>query len=258
MACRFDTWNIFPSSFLFVYPAQDNVHPSPEFYKHHTLWRLASLSSDRTPQGISRPVPIRVLPERRALDHLRVDDGRSKPQGQPGPRKKKSKPGKCSSSGDDGEPQKAMFDFLNVTIHASAKDKGGAASFGPSRSSFAVRRPVFEGKPPTIGSVAADKSGGADAAAKSVGNMTRSQLRSHLVGAREAEAALAAKAARLEETVERNSERDPRIAAAARQKLEEVRVQAREVRASMDQAERVLGHRKDKGKGGGKGGLFSF
>lgn len=190
-----------------------------------------------------------MLPERRALDHLRVDDGRSKPRGQPGPRKKKSKPGKCSSDSDDGEPQKAMFDFLNVTIHASAKDKGGAA-----RSSLVGRRPVFEGKPSTVGSAGADKSGGASAVAKSAGNMTRSQLRSHLVGAREAEAALTAKATRLEETVARNSERDPRIAAAARQKLEEVKVQAREVRASMDQAERVLGHRKDKGKGG----LFSF
>lgn len=246
---------VFQAPFLFVYPVQDYMHPSPEFDKHHTFRRLAS---GRTPQGISRPVPIRVLPERRALDHLRVDDGRSKPRGQPGPRKKKSKPGKCSSDGDDGEPQKAMFDFLNVTIHASAKDKGGAASFGLSRSSLVGRKPVFEGKPSIVGSAPEDKSGGASAVAKSAGNMTRSQLRSHLVGAREAEAALTAKATRLEETVARNSERDPRIAAAARQKLEEVRVQAREVRASMDQAERVLGHRKDKGKGGVKGGLFSF
>ena len=169
-----------------------------------------------------------------------------------------------------------MFDLLNVAIHASARDKGartaavGSSSFALARSSLAGRnRPVFDGSSPasrvrggktdeTVGAVAGGKGGeGSSSLGKSAGNMTRSELRSHLVGAREAETALAAKAARLEETVARNSERDPQIAAAAKRKLEEIRVQAREVRASMDQAERVLGHRKEKCKSG-KGGLFSF
>lgn len=88
--------------------------------------------------------------------------------------------------------------------------------------------------------------------------MTKSELRSHVVGAREAEAALAAKVSRLGETIERNAERDPRTAAQAKLKLEEVKAQAAEVRASRVRAERVLGDKGDRGRQGGKGGLFSF
>ncbi|CAM9704677.1 unnamed protein product, partial [Laminaria digitata] len=247
-------------------------------------------------QGIARPVPIRVLPERRALDHLRVDDG-------PGPRKtssgnnrnqKKSKPGFSSSSPNDGggEPQKAMFDFVNVTIHASVKGKAPdagrsrPASGLPGRSAHrAGRRPIFDGAPSSCMSSSSVSSGstpggggggggvagsgdgagvtagagaGAGASGKRAGDMSRSELRSHVVGAREAELALATKVERLKETIERNSERDPRTAAQARRKLEEVHAQAKEIRASRDRAERVLGNKGDKGKGGGKGGLFSF
>lgn len=217
-------------------------------------------------------MPIRVLPERRALDHLRVDDGPQR-QARSGTRKRKSKP-RVSVAPDNNEPQKAMFDFLNVTIHASAKGKPAAGGSRPGSGSnnrirpcLLGRKPVFDGGSSTSqtdraaggASEGAEKGAGHPAAStKRAVDMSRSELRSHLVGAREAEAALAAKIARLEETIERNSERDPRIAARAKQKLEEVKGQAQEVRASRNRAERVLGDRGDKGKGGGKGGLFSF
>ena len=234
-------------------------------------------------------MPIRVLPERRALDHLRVDDGPG-PRAGSGNRKQKPKPGFSSSaSPGDGEPQKAMFDFLNVTIHASVKGKASAGGGSRPPSSLATggthragrQRPVFDGASSSskysslstpgggadgAGTVAGSgegagvKAAGAAVSGRRAGDMSRSELRSHVVGAREAELALATKVERLKETIERNSERDPRTAAQAKRKLEEVHAQAREIRASRDRAERVLGNKGDKGKGGGtgKGGLFSF
>lgn len=239
-------------------------------------------------------MPIRVLPERRALDHLRVDGDLNNTfagRESSGLRKaKKSKPGKASSAPPDEEPQKAMFDFLNVTIHASVKNRdassafaapssgGGGAGISSSRGRpsllAARRRPVFDnnasssarGDHPAAAAIGGDgkewnngadrpAGAGAKAKAKRAVDMSRSELRAHLVGAREAEAALATKVARLEETIQRNSERDPRTAAQAKQKLEEVKAQSREVKVSRDRAERALA---DKGKGRGKGGLFSF
>lgn len=232
-------------------------------------------------------MPIRVLPERRALDHLRVDDNPGA-RASSGSHKQKSKPrGFSSGSPSDGEPQKAMFDFLNVTIHASVKGKAAAGGGSLPASSSAARgthragrRPVFDGAasscisssvssvstPGGAGGAVAGSSGSAGAgrataggAARNAGDMSRSELRSHVVGAREAEVALATKVERLKETIERNSERDPRVAAQAKRKLEEVHAQAREIRASRDRAERVLGNKGGKGKGDkGKGGLFSF
>lgn len=200
-----------------------------------------------------------------------------------GNRKAKGKTKVSSATHEDtDEPQKAMFDFLNVTIHAgkaSSSAHGGPvngrirastphSSSTNRRSNIAPRRPVFDKtSAPSCGGVArggvvsnpTERSAKATTAAGArAADMTRSQLRAHLVGAREAETTLAAKVVRLEETVARNADRDPRTAAQARQKLEEVRAQAREVRASRAKAERVLGDREERSKGGGKGGLFSF
>lgn len=183
-----------------------------------------------------------------------------------------------------------MFDFLNVTIHASVKSKapaGGGSRPAPSSAARGThragrQRPVFDGASSSSksssavsslstpgGAAAGSGEGAAGAGVKAAGtgagvsgrragDMSRSELRSHVVGAREAELTLSTKVERLKETIERNSERDPRTAAQAKRKLEEVHAQAREVRASRDRAERALGNKGDKGKGGGKGGLFSF
>lgn len=135
---------------------------------------------------------------------------------------------------------------------------------------FAHRRRVFRAQSraissssspsaaqPFAGRIDENKNGNSGASSRAV-DMTKAQLRAHLVGAREVETKLMAKIARLEETVTRNAERDPRTAAQARIKLQEVMAQAREVKSSRSTAERVLGDRADRGKGGGKGGLFSF
>ncbi|CAM9853425.1 unnamed protein product [Pylaiella littoralis] len=260
-------------------------------------------------QGISRPVPIRVLPERRALDHLRVDDGDgtrregSSTGGSKRKTKKKPKPGGGRGSSNQGQGGGGMFNFLNKTMHTSmnkgkaaaavaAAAAGGGGGGGDSRgrlllagqrvrptlraASYSSSFPsgVSASNPPTKSVTAAlsetkkgEGGGGRAAAAATASDMSQSELRSHLVGAREAEASLAAKVGRLQETIARNTERDPRTAAQARQKLEEVRLQAKEVRASRDRAERVLGNRgldgrSGSGKGGkkgrGKGSLFSF
>lgn len=163
-----------------------------------------------------------------------------------------------------------MFDFINATIHSGEASSAGAfrkigtnasrPGEGRSRNSFANQRPVFDRTASSSVSLS-DRPGKAAAAqtkSKKAAEMTKPELRAHLLEAREAESALAAKIARLEQTVERNAERDPRIASQARQKLDEVRFQAVEVRASRDRAERALGDKADKGKGGGKGGIFSF
>lgn len=203
---------------------------------------------------------------------------------------KKRNQGRASScpSGHD-EPQKAMFDFLNVTIHASVKGKpsatarglipgswkagGGGTGLDRRKSSLddGGRDLSLKGnadlKKTASGSSAAPSVMGGNgavpqkASGKRAADMSRSELRSHLVGAREAEAALVGKAARLQQTVERNAERDPKTAAQARQKLEEVNAQARDVQASRVGVERILGHKgkgKGGGSGGGKGGMFSF
>ncbi|CAN0516461.1 unnamed protein product, partial [Ectocarpus sp. 12 AP-2014] len=254
-------------------------------------------------QGISRPVPIRVLPERRTLDHLRVDDvggGKTaRSVGGDGKKKKKkkdnnNKPGGSSGGGGGG----GMFNFLNKTMHASMRKRrtegGGAAA---AASPLAGRRiqPLFDAGGASYSSSASpstsiptattttgagtahplrksgvfsDKkrdgggagAGGAGAAAR----MSQAELRSHLVGAREAEATLTAKIGRLKETISRNEELDPRTAAQARQKLKQVCQQAKEVRDSRGRAERALENRGGGGgkgggrKGGGKAGLFSF
>ncbi|CAN0153161.1 unnamed protein product, partial [Ectocarpus fasciculatus] len=185
-------------------------------------------------QGISRPVPIRVLPERRALDHLRVDDGgggtTARSVGGSGQKKKKKKkkdndkPGGGSSGGGGG----GMFNFLNNTMHASMskrKAEGGTAA-AASRLAGRRIRPVFDAGPSSSSTATAagagtshplrkpgvffDKKkngrgagagGGAGAAAA---KMSQAELRSHLVGAREAEATLSAKIGRLQETISRN------------------------------------------------------
>ncbi|CAM9532579.1 unnamed protein product [Hapterophycus canaliculatus] len=252
-------------------------------------------------QGISRPVPIRVLPERCALDHLKADGdaGRSRKQNTAN-KSKKSKPGEQASNRRTSGG--GVFNFLNTTMNTSMnKGKataaaGGVDGGGPSaRSSLLAGRrirPVLDAVSSSFsssssavgGAVAAGthplrksgvfadkkKSGGGSAVAFASA-MSQSELRSHLVGAREAEVTLAAKIDRLQETIARNSERDPRTAAQARQKLDEVRMQVKEVRASRDRAEttlqnRDLGGGSGGGGGGGKGskssrkkgGMFSF
>lgn len=222
-------------------------------------------------QGIARPVSIRVLPERRTLDHLRDDPGesdRSGRRGSKGTGAARAAAAAQRKEADEDEPQKGMFDFINVTIHAGKASGSGARHPGAdakpstrrdrSDESQSRRRASGRMDPPTgsydgKGDTRAAPTGRARAA-----DMTRPQLRAHLVEANEAESALAAKIARLEQTVTRNEERDPRTAAQARQKLDEVRAQARQVRASKSNAERVLGEKADRGKGGGKGSIFSF
>ncbi|CAM9166091.1 unnamed protein product [Ectocarpus sp. 6 AP-2014] len=257
-------------------------------------------------QGISRPVPIRVLPERRTLDHLRVDDvgGGKTARSVGGDGKKKNKkkkdnnnnkPGGCSGGGGGG-----MFNFLNKTMHASMgkrKAEGGGAAAAASPLPGRRIRPLFDAGGASYSSSAAcstsistattaggagtahalrksgvfpDKkrdgggAGAAGAAAAAAARMSQAELRSHLVGAREAEATLAAKIGRLKETISRNEELDPRTAAQARQKLKQVCQQAKEVRDSRGRAERALENRGGGGgkgggrKGGGKAGLFSF
>lgn len=229
-----------------------------------------------------------MLPERCSLDHLRDEHGSlPKPNSGGGTRikkrKKKSSAAAAAAAADKAEPQKAMFDFLNVTIHASAKGSAGAggggggsaaaagfganvasssSSRGSGRPSLVNRRPIFDMRKKSAASPSSGPGSGGAGAASNGGRagekMSKSELRAHLVNAREAEVALAGKVVRLEETVTRNSERDPRVAAQARQKLEEVRAQVREVRASRGKAERMLGDREDRGKGSGKGGLFAF
>ncbi|CAM9187485.1 unnamed protein product, partial [Ectocarpus sp. 4 AP-2014] len=264
-------------------------------------------------QGISRPVPIRVLPERRTLDHLRVDDvgGGKTARSVGGDGKKKNKkkkdnnnnkPGGSSGGGGGG----GMFNFLNKTMHASmrkrkAEDGGAAAAASP----LAGRRirPLFDAGGTSYSSASSstsiptattatgagtahplrksgvfsdnkrDSRGAGAGGAAAAASMSQAELRSHLVGAREAEATLAAKIGRLKETISRNEARsielDPRTAAQARQKLQQVCQQAKEVRDSRGRAERALENRPKrvwgggggKGggrKGGGKAGLFSF
>lgn len=209
---------------------------------------------------------IRVLPERLSLDFIRGDDV-AKSRTSTSNRKSTGKMRQSSArrqEEDDAEPQKGMFDFLNVTIHAGkASEAGAPRSEGAdvesrlsASGSIASRRPILDN---AAASTPSSRTKGKQGARRSsAADMTRPQLRAHLVEAREAESALAAKIERLEQTVVRNAERDPRIAAQARQKLEDVRKQVREVRASQDRAEKALGDKTDRGKGGGKGGLFSF
>ncbi|CAM9670419.1 unnamed protein product [Scytosiphon promiscuus] len=251
-------------------------------------------------QGISRPVPIRILPERCGLDHLRADgDAGGSQKRNPNKGSKKSKPGEGSSnrrpSGGGGG---GVFNFLNTTMHtsmnkgkaaaaAAAAAAGGGGSAGSSARSSLIAggriRPVVgvTSSSPSASSAAAGaaahplrksgvfpdrKKGGGGGAAAFASAMSQAELRSHLVGAREAEVTLAAKIDRLQETIARNSERDPRTAGQAKQKLEEVRLQMREVKASKGRAEAVLQNRGLGGGGGGgggkgskkKGGMFSF
>ncbi|CAN0012259.1 unnamed protein product [Ectocarpus sp. 8 AP-2014] len=195
-----------------------------------------------------------------------------------------------------------MFNFLNKTMHSSMrkrKAEGGGAAAAASPLPGRRIRPLFESggvsssyssassstsiptattatgagtaHPLRKSGVFSDKKrdgGGAGAggaaAAAAAARMSQADLRSHLVGAREAEATLAAKIGRLKETISRNEELDPRTAAQARQKLKQVCQQAKEVRDSRGRAERALENRGGGGgkgggrKGGGKAGLFSF
>ncbi|CAM9494594.1 unnamed protein product [Discosporangium mesarthrocarpum] len=194
-------------------------------------------------QGMSKPIPLQVLPPGRALDHIRDPAGAgersSRSIGATGHTKKKK-----AEATSGHEPQKNMFNFLNVTIHAGA---GSSSGFGPTAGSGAgtgagVKAECFSGK-------------------KRASEMTRSELRSHLVRAREAESAFAAKAARLGEVVERNAEKDPKTAREAKRMLVEVQARVEEARASLKHVQAALTGKEERRGAGGKGkkgGMFSF
>lgn len=218
---------------------------------HPSCTRSPQTSREIAPQqGISRPVPIRVLPERRTLDHLRVDDvgGGKTARSVGGDGKKKNKKKKAninnkpgSSSGGGGGGGGGMFNFLNKTMHASMskrKAEGGGAAAAASPLAGRRIRPLFDAggasysysassstsiptattatgagtaHPLRKSGVFSDKkrdSGGAGAGgAAAAARMSQAELRSHLVGAREAEATLATKIGRLKETISRNEVR---------------------------------------------------
>lgn len=133
-----------------------------------------------------------------------------------------------------------MFNFLNNTMHASmnkgkavaaasasaragrssgrlllAERRAGPSVFGAAAAPFSSSATTGatepgRGKPAAALFAEKNKRGevrGGRAAASAASGLSQLELRSHLVGAREAEATLAAKIGRLQETITRNSVR---------------------------------------------------